>query len=133
MPLVQLLPQGSNVGMVKGLSERTRSLEARRASIGVNMSGVPTDIEVTGWLPVDGGTTSVVLVGPSGAVWAMTGTEDIDSVVLGVSVDGGTPTNLPFSPVISGLTPGWHTFSIQIDGSFSFGITAVPWMIVWPL
>jgi hypothetical protein len=149
VPRVQPVPQGNNISAVRGLSDRTRALEARRNAAGINTNGEQyinnspssfTYIQPTGW-PV---TTSVI--GQSGEAWVMYGTGGGSFAEAAILVDGVFTNNADiffgsnynwWGVGITGLSPGSHEFALVVLGEvFSeepFVDATDPCLIVWPL
>ena len=139
MPIVPMLPPGQNVSLIRGLSDRTRSMEARRALIGLATAKVNALVANGSWTLPTGFPSETILVGPSGAVWCQWGYDESlsENALVGVSVDGATPTVMSgeFSGMagISGITPGYHVFQLQTFGTSSPGLIYNPFITVWPL
>jgi hypothetical protein len=143
MPRVQQIEQGNNVSAIRGTSDRTRSLIAKRNQLGLYLppQTVTISLQPVGNTDVTLGTMPR-LIGPSGSAWMSAGYGSAietlgNTFILFVLIDGGV-----FVPGkqdgagVAGITPGWHNFALQIVCSSEFGGGTIqvvnPWMMVWP-
>lgn len=137
MPLVADIPIGNNGTLIKGLSDRSADLEARRVLEGVrvNPAGTPS-------APY----TQPALISGAGAIVVLGWGESLGPDYFQVSVDGAAPVALvPITSstilgyggsavngiILTGLTPGWHNFTL----SGTAGVQGGPFSgcALWPL
>lgn len=143
MPYSVPVPIGNNVAQVAGLSERTRSAEAKRSSLGINTTGGPVttdglntatywtfpgqnpttvNVGVDGLLFVQGG---IAYVGPLPFFFGVPffavgidGTYDhTDAITLSTSqLSGGAAAQQIMLGLLpyTGLTPGWHEVTTAV-------------------
>jgi len=163
MPFVRALPQGNNVSMVMGLSEQTRSLEARRALLNIapGVGALAYSPPSTSFVVPPSWPIVTACIGPSGAAWAIyqfTVSTVENAWDVGICVDGAVsaPWSGGLFPVLpwlqsnayntvpgnsfmggqTGLAPGWHTFSLQVAQDPFLpgpGTVSAPTLVVWPL
>lgn len=145
MPKVAPVSIGTNVTLIRGLTERARSVEARRNNLHLSTAGGTVTVPAAAtWAYPQGWPSLQIVVGSSGAAWTMFGAADAGvACLLGVGVDGAQPSqatgpsrstafNSGCFGGIGGLTPGWHTLTLWVQGNGGTNATAsVPWLIGW--
>lgn len=159
MPFVHPLPMGQNVTMVRGISERARSLEALRNQLALSIGGpdgtIPGAIPPGPWIYPQDWPSIQVNVGASGLLFTLFGAVNVDGsgdlhMRVGPGIDGVDPQGHGFTAganvsstsglsqnggvmiLSTGLTPGFHTVTLGLQTILGGGGTATrPWLAAW--